>query len=206
MSSLRAASILVDPPNPEEPERSEGVSKGDGGLMVRDAALCAAPHHEEQAFARAAPRKAWQETDLATVAELWGEGYTAAQIAAVLGDRTRNSVIGCVARLKLPAREFRRGRRAGRSNTKPRSSQKHDPALKRARAEIREARRLAKSRAWLPLPGTSPVTLVERGLHQCAWPVGETLFCGEPKVRLRPYCGVHCRLAYLPPEPVDGLK
>lgn len=148
-------------------------------------------------------RKAWQESELAIVTKLWGEGHTAAQIANALGNRTRNSVIGCVSRLKLPERERKgnaRGKRSG--GAKPRSGRKQDPISKHTRAEIREARRLAKSRAWLPLPETSPVTLVERGFHQCAWPVGDTLFCGEPKLRRRPYCGAHCRLAYLPPQEV----
>jgi GcrA cell cycle regulator len=119
----------------------------------------------------------------------------------MLEDRTRNAVIGCVARLKLPEREKRRGKRVRRAEGASHDTNR-DAKLRRTRAEIREARRLAKSRAWLPLPGTNPVTLVERTLHQCAWPVGETLFCGEPKSQRRPYCSAHCRLAYLPPQEV----
>ncbi len=69
---------------------------------------------------------------------------------------------------------------------------------KRTREEIREARRLAKSKVWLPLAETTPISLVERGYHQCAWPVGEAMFCGGPRTKLRPYCAEHCRMAYLP--------
>ena len=49
---------------------------------------------------------------------------------------------------------------------------------------------------WSPLPGTTPVTLNDRGKHGCAWPVtvdGKTLFCNcpvNPDSKL-PYCGDH---------------
>lgn len=146
-------------------------------------------------------RRAWQDAELALVTQLWGEGYSASQIAHRLEGRTRNAVIGCVSRLDLPERKCKRRTPVKRSGAATlRVARKRDPQIRHTRAEIREAKRLAKSRVWLPLPESNPVSLLERGIHQCAWPIGEALFCGEPKLRARSYCGAHCRLAYVPPE------
>ena len=41
--------------------------------------------------------------------ELWKKGHTASQIAEILGDTTRNAVIGKAHRLKLAARAASKG-------------------------------------------------------------------------------------------------
>ncbi len=143
-------------------------------------------------------KKPWSADELRLVTQRWSEGYSAAQISNEMQGRTRNAVIGAVSRLNLPHRQTKhsafRKSRVRKSDAEPRT--------KRGAGELREARRLAKSRVWLPLPETIPVTLVERAKHQCAWPVGEGLFCGEVKVPARSYCGVHCSIAYLPAQKV----
>ena len=46
----------------------------------------------------------WDETREAKLKELWEKGHTASQIAKILGDTTRNAVIGKAHRLKLAGR------------------------------------------------------------------------------------------------------
>ena len=43
----------------------------------------------------------WTPEKIDKLKELWGKGSTASQIASVLGDVTRNAVIGKAYRLKL---------------------------------------------------------------------------------------------------------
>ena len=46
----------------------------------------------------------WTAENENRLKELWGKGYTASQIAEIIGDVTRNAVIGKVHRLNLAAR------------------------------------------------------------------------------------------------------
>lgn len=57
------------------------------------------------------------------------------------------------------------------------------------------------------LPGSHPRTLVERGAGRCCWPVGPSppgslqLFCSEPALRSRDYCGAHATSATVARHP-----
>ena len=46
----------------------------------------------------------WTDEKVEKLKELWGKGHTASQIAELLGDTTRNAVIGKAHRLNLQAR------------------------------------------------------------------------------------------------------
>ena len=46
----------------------------------------------------------WTEEKVLKLKELWGKGKTASQIAEILGNTTRNAVIGKAHRLNLQAR------------------------------------------------------------------------------------------------------
>ena len=53
-----------------------------------------------------------------------------------------------------------------------------------------------------PLPGTTPVQLLDLGQHDCRWPVRNPkgrneswAFCGLPATRKR-YCAVHGDMSY----------
>ena len=46
----------------------------------------------------------WDEARESKLKELWEKGHTASQIAKILGDTTRNAVIGKAHRLKLAGR------------------------------------------------------------------------------------------------------
>jgi GcrA cell cycle regulator len=55
----------------------------------------------------------------------------------------------------------------------------------------------------LPPPPTQRRTFMELRLDECRWPYGDPRdkdfrFCGGRQLDGRPYCGVHCRMAYQP--------
>lgn len=69
------------------------------------------------------------------------------------------------------------------------------PVDEEVNAKIVDAGQKFASKQFVPLDDSKPVTLMERGVNQCEWPVeveGRTLYCGCPKVTLR-YCEVHAR-------------
>jgi hypothetical protein len=50
-----------------------------------------------------------------------------------------------------------------------------------------------KQEVWLPLPGSSPIKLVDAGANHCRWLVGHLEVCGEPGF---PYCATHAARVY----------
>ena len=51
-----------------------------------------------------------------------------------------------------------------------------------------------KGEAWTPIPGTTPVTLVDLEAGMCKWPVSDDkpfLFCAAPSVEGKSYCQHH---------------
>lgn len=155
---------------------------------------------------------AWTDERVELLKKLWGEGLSASQIAGRLGGVTRNAVIGKVHRLGL----------SGRATTSRMKS--HRP-----RARIANAKRAAKSKfaqignpalRALYHPDSEPyvppvedliIPLAERKTIQtlvecsCRWPIGDPQmadfhFCGKTKVPGLPYCEVHARRAFQPPQ------
>jgi GcrA cell cycle regulator len=155
----------------------------------------------------------WNDERVDALKKLWADGLSASQIAGRLGGVTRNAVIGKVHRLGL----------AGRATTSRMKS--HRPRVRTVQA----AKRLMRGRpAGLPnsplktlyLSDTEPyvppaeelvIPLNERKYIQtltescCRWPIGdpqqpEFHFCGRKKIPGLPYCEVHARRAFQPPQ------
>ncbi len=62
----------------------------------------------------------WTDEKVNKLKELWGKGHTASQIAEMLGDTTRNAVIGKAHRLNLEARApTKQKSTTGKQETKP---------------------------------------------------------------------------------------
>ncbi|MGB0922045.1 MAG: GcrA family cell cycle regulator [Alphaproteobacteria bacterium] len=74
---------------------------------------------------------AWTEDRVELLKKLWGDGYSASQIAAQLGEVTRNAVIGKAHRLGL----------SGRQSTRPAASRGGAAAQKKATPTPSPARR-----------------------------------------------------------------
>jgi GcrA cell cycle regulator len=142
----------------------------------------------------------WTEERVALLQKLWGQGYSASQIANQLQGVTRNAVIGKIHRL---------GHRPDAAVDRPR------PALLPARGRRRPAAadgRRATAPAppdWTARPLSRAAVQDEPGLatvatlkaHMCRWPIGDPdeagfSFCGRSVEGQRPYCQGHSRLAY----------
>src|ERR1700737_2258139 len=125
----------------------------------------------------------WNDERVETLKKLWGEGFSASQIAAQLGGVTRNAVIGKVHRLGL----------AGRGNT----------ALAQA-YDIEFEPEPELSNNVIPLGQRR--SLLELTENTCRWPIGDPgnpdfFFSGGQTISSLPYCAYHARLAYQPPNP-----
>ena len=128
--------------------------------------------------------------------ELWGKGRTASQIANMLGNTTRNAVIGKAHRLKLAARA-----RSKNSQAKSRE-QKNQNQITKPEKLSRKARfkSLLLDKNFEP---ENPKTLEELNDATCRWPIGhpdekDFYFCGRSSVKGFSYCKLHVLYAFQP--------
>ena len=151
----------------------------------------------------------WTDDRVEQLKKLWEGGLSASQIAAELGNVTRNAVIGKVHRLGLS------GRAKSPSSAAPRP-RKPRPAQQM----VRMPRPVARGNTALAhdyqvemepdpisvdnvIPISQRLQLVELNDATCHWPVGdpasaEFYFCGGKAVAGAPYCAHHSRIAYQP--------
>ena len=151
----------------------------------------------------------WTDDRVEQLKKLWESGLSASQIAAELGNITRNAVIGKVHRLGLS------GRAKSPSSAAPRQ-RKARPAQNMMRISRPMSRgNTALAHVFETEPEPDPVafdnvvpmsqrrTLLELTEDTCHWPIGdpsssEFFFCGGKAVASLPYCAHHSRVAYQP--------
>ncbi|MBV9532527.1 MAG: GcrA family cell cycle regulator [Bradyrhizobium sp.] len=151
----------------------------------------------------------WSSERVEQLKKSWEAGLSASQIAAELGNVTRNAVIGKVHRLGLS------GRAKSPSSAAPRP-RKPRPAQHTMRASRPVSRgNTALARAFEIEPENDPVaydnvvplsqrlSLLELSQGTCHWPVGDPaspdfFFCGGKALAGLPYCAHHSRIAYQP--------
>ncbi len=138
----------------------------------------------------------WTDTRTERLKALWAEGRSASGIAALLGEVTRNAVIGKVHRLGLPGRKTTSRKPAPRRNGSGRVELRLPPA---------RFVRPASPPMPAPPPPVAALMLPLRQLRddQCCWPIGDPYeagfgFCGCQKASGVPYCGHHAAIAYNP--------
>lgn len=151
----------------------------------------------------------WTEQKIQMLKDMWGNGYSASEIAKRLGGLTRNAVIGKAHRLKLSGR--------------PSPIKRDDKAVNAKSPAARTMPKKVMLRA-LPMPPAPPnkanqpsainrvsidqekrpatsVTPLKSGERQCRWPIGDPRspdfrFCGCAAYEGLPYCTDHARAAY----------
>lgn len=151
----------------------------------------------------------WTDDRVEQLKKLWESGLSASQIAAELGNITRNAVIGKVHRLGLS------GRAKSPSSAAPRQ-RKARPAQNMMRISRPMSRgNTALAHVFEIEPEPDPIafdnvvpmsqrrTLLELTEDTCHWPIGdpsssEFFFCGGKAVASLPYCAHHSRVAYQP--------
>ena len=126
--------------------------------------------------------------------ELWKQGHTASQIAGILGDTTRNAVIGKAHRLRLQARAASK-KRSAKVNVENNNTQGF---------KTQKLGRKAKFKALLVnpnFPEENPTILENLTDQHCRYPLGEKLepakfFCGRKPIPKFPYCELHLLYSY----------
>ena len=138
----------------------------------------------------------WTAEKEAKLRELWKKGHTASQIASVLGDKTRNAIIGKAHRLNLESRT---------------TSKKIKPKVNRennAPTEVKTQKlgRKARFKALLldkNFEQENPKKFEELTDKTCRWPIGHPYeknfyFCGRKPMEKFPYCKLHILYAFQP--------
>jgi GcrA cell cycle regulator len=153
----------------------------------------------------------WTDVRVEELKKLWESGLSASQIAAELGNVTRNAVIGKVHRLGLS------GRAKSPSSAAPRPRKAPRPASQQMMRVSRPASRgnTALAQAFELDPEPDPIafdnvvpmsqrlSLLQLNEATCHWPIGdpsssEFFFCGGKALVSLPYCAHHSRIAYQP--------
>ena len=129
--------------------------------------------------------------------ELWKKGHSASQIASMLGDTTRNAVIGKAHRLNLEARMTSKKKQVTAGKQKN-SSLKEDKTQKLGRKARFKALLLDKN-----FEEENPLKLEELTDKTCRWPIGHPheenfYFCGRQSMEKLPYCKLHVLYAFQP--------
>ncbi|HEU0063228.1 MAG TPA: GcrA family cell cycle regulator [Hyphomicrobiaceae bacterium] len=133
----------------------------------------------------------WTSERCEVLRQLWGEGFSAGQIAAELGGVTRSGVLGKVHRLGLAKHrgpEFRPGPpRPRRQRVRRRMLIPTPPPLPALRAQPRR------------------LQLLQLRDHHCRWPIGDPhghafYFCAADRVAGVPYCPFHMGRAFAKPR------
>jgi GcrA cell cycle regulator len=158
----------------------------------------------------------WTEQKIQMLKDMWGHGYSASEIAKILGGLTRNAVIGKAHRLKL--------------STRPATGKVDTAAIMRVSSSspsVMPITKVAQRRVMLrPLPvvptpaqtvkpvaskeqfrsfdtikRTEGIAVTKAGDRHCRWPVGDPRspdfrFCGCNAHEGLPYCVDHARVAY----------
>ena len=143
----------------------------------------------------------WTDEKVNKLKELWGKGHTASQIAQILGDTTRNAVIGKAHRLKLEARAPSK-QISQNSNQTKQVRKTSQPLSRRARFQ---ALLLDKN-----FQAEDPKSLEELSDKTCRWPIGHPnekgfYFCGRTPEEEFPYCKLHIIHAFQPKGQKDDV-
>ena len=155
----------------------------------------------------------WTDERVELLKKLWTDGLSASQIAAQLGQVTRNAVIGKVHRLGLSGR-MKSSSSIARA-AKPRLRAPMRPSVQptsfgatalRAEAQVeRGLVQLLEPAVVMPFPTPKgdTVTLMQLSERTCRWPLGDPAsadfrFCGHETAAGSSYCQYHAALAFQP--------
>ncbi len=139
----------------------------------------------------------WNDEKVKKLKELWGKGSTASQIAQIIGDVSRNAVIGKANRLKLSG---------GKIKTKsPISNQNFNNLVEEDNNKIQRGRK-SKFKSLIiekDFEPENPKQIEELDENTCKWPIGHPdeknfYFCGRSSLKDFSYCKLHLLYAYQP--------
>ena len=145
----------------------------------------------------------WTQEREEKLKELWKKGHTASQIAEILGETTRNAVIGKAHRLKLAARAPAKGVKAEKKQVLSNKEVKNEKFISR-KARFKS---ILLDKNFEP---ESPKTLEQLEDKNCRWPIGhpdekDFYFCGRTPVEGFSYCKLHVLYAFQPKNQKEEL-
>ena len=138
----------------------------------------------------------WNDEKVGKLKELWGKGKTASQIAEIIGDISRNAVIGKAHRLNLSSKI--KTRNASSSQNFDINSEENSSKQKRVRKSKFKSLLIEKD-----FEPENPKKLEELDENSCKWPIGHPeeksfYFCGRHSLKDFSYCKLHLLYAYQP--------
>jgi len=151
----------------------------------------------------------WTDDRVEQLKKLWESGLSASQIAAELGNITRNAVIGKVHRLGLSGRAKTPSSAAPRQRKvrAPQHMMRISRPMSRGNTALAQAFEVEVEADPVAFDNVVPMgqrrTLLELTEDTCHWPIGdpgstEFFFCGGKALGGLPYCAQHSRVAYQP--------
>ena len=145
----------------------------------------------------------WTDEKVKKLRELWTKGHTASQIAGMLGDTTRNAVIGKAHRLNLEERAPSKSS----NNSERKEKSKSHPKVK-----VNVSRKSKFNSILLDknFESEKPTSLENLTDQTCKWPSGHPdednfYFCGRMPVDNFPYCKLHVLYAFQPKNQKEDL-
>ncbi|MSP10501.1 MAG: hypothetical protein EXR14_02750 [Pelagibacteraceae bacterium] len=138
----------------------------------------------------------WNEEKVKKLKELWGKGSTASQIAQIIGDVSRNAVIGKANRLKLSEKIKTRSSISNRNFNN--SLEEDNNKIKISRKSRFKSLIIEKD-----FEPENPKQIEELDENSCKWPIGHPdeknfYFCGRSSLKDFSYCKLHLLYAYQP--------
>ena len=140
----------------------------------------------------------WTDEKVQKLKELWKKGHTASQIAGIIGETTRNAVIGKAHRLNLEARSIsKKSKPITRLITEGQKGVAEKPEKMGRKARFKS---LLLDKNFEP---ENPKSLEELTDQTCKWPIGHPneekfYFCGRKPEGEFPYCKLHVLYAFQP--------
>ena len=137
----------------------------------------------------------WTTEKVDKLKELWSKGHTASQIAGMLGDTTRNAVIGKAHRLDLEARAPSKQSSVPKSRDNKQIKSTAAPTSRKAKFQS-----ILLDKNFEP---ENPKSLEDLTESTCKWPIGHPneekfYFCGRKPEGEFPYCKLHVLYAFQP--------
>ena len=138
----------------------------------------------------------WTNEKVKKLRELWTKGHTASEISSMLGDTTRNAVIGKAHRLNLEERAPSKSK----SSSENRQTHSSQTKLKGSASRKSKFNSILLDKNFEP---ENPTALEHLTDQTCKWPSGHPdeenfYFCGRKSVEAFPYCKLHVLYAFQP--------
>ena len=144
----------------------------------------------------------WTPEKVNQLKELWGKGNTANQIASIIGDVTRNAVIGKAYRLNLASKSIPKN-----SSFRQTSKNKENAPEPEKKTRKSKFKSLLLDKNFEP---ENPKSLEELSDDVCRWPIGhpdenDFYFCGRKSMKDFSYCKLHVLYAFQPKNKKEEL-